>query len=103
MTKERARKYQWYVDPSDSYTNEVLSREITEENTAQIKDDKGSPRKVYLVTAQELSKFRRSRSQLGISFRILVQEGGGKIRDVTFLPKTTRKKTAFPQPAQAVK
>lgn len=73
-------KYQWFVEPLDSLTNETISRELTEENClrgALCAD--GKKRNLWSCDYSLISKLRRSR-KIGLKFNVFVRQGGGKIR-----------------------
>jgi len=94
MSGQRIRNYRWFIEPGDQRTNEAIVREVGEENAREIRDDKGTLRKVYLITSRELAKFKNSKADAGFRFRILAQEGEGKIRDVSFIPSPGKRKAA---------
>ncbi len=82
----KARIYAWFVEPSDSHTNEVFSREISEENlNRDIVCEDRRRRTLWACDNQTVSMFWRSRQDLKIRFKIFCQEGNGKIRECTFL------------------
>lgn len=82
----KARIYTWFLEPSDSHTNEVFSREISEENlNRDIVCGDGRRRTLWVCDVQTVSMFWRSRQDLKIRFKIFCQEGHGKPRECTFL------------------
>ncbi len=91
MATKKVRVYTWYIEPLDLNTNEALSRELASEDAISVRDSNGKSRKVYVIPAQELSKFRNSKADAGFKFNVLGQEGKGKIRDANFLPAIRRK------------
>jgi hypothetical protein len=95
MNNKRVRPpYKWFIEPGDSNTNEAIAREVSSEDAMEIHDDKGTRRRVYLITSKKLTQFRNSKAAAGFRFRILVQEGEGKIRDVSFLPSPGKRRAA---------
>lgn len=88
----KERKFFWFIEPLDSYTNEVISRELPEENfMREIKISDGSFKNLWTCSSSLLSNFNRSKVANNLKFRIYSKEGEGKIRECTFLFKKKRK------------
>lgn len=83
------RIYTWFAEPLDAYTNEVLARELPEENFFRemlCEDEK--ERDLWECKSSFVSFLRRSRKNLHVIFKVYVQEGRyGKIRLTNFLDK----------------
>ncbi|MDO8486138.1 MAG: hypothetical protein Q7S77_00340 [Candidatus Staskawiczbacteria bacterium] len=86
MTK---RKYEWFLEPQDSHTNEVISKNVGDENfSIDIVCTDGQKRTFWQCPSGLVLMLWRSRSNLNIKLKIFGREGkNGKIRDVTFLFK----------------
>ena len=85
------REYEWFLKPTGNvaHTNEVLSRNISEENAMQdVLCQDGKKRDLWRCPSGIVFMLWRSRSNLKITFRIFSRElPNGKIRDCTFLFK----------------
>ena len=91
---EKQREYTWFIEPRGdvAWSNEVISRNIGEENAMQdtLCAD-GKKRNLWQCPSGLILFLWRSRVGLKISFRIFCQEGkNGKIRDKTHLYKNDR-------------
>ncbi len=101
------QSYQWFLEPRNSHTNEVLSNALDgQENFYNnISCADGKRRNLWLCPSGLVFMFWRSRSNLKIRFRIFNRQGEkGKIRDCTFLFKNDsggkRKKRRKRSPAR---
>lgn len=105
MVSARKRTYHWFVEPGDAHTNCTLSAWLSDQNAIAGKcDDKGKPHDLYEVDGRQLDALRKSKAQLGISFKVYVQEGNGKMRLASFLPAIAKRRSAgFPMTAQSAK
>jgi hypothetical protein len=83
------RTYTWFIEPLDAYTNEVLARELSEENFYRnllCEDER--ERDLWECKSSFISFLRRSQKNLHVRFRVYVREGQyGKIRLADFLDK----------------
>lgn len=82
----KQRKYVWYLEPRDSHTNEVFSKNPSLDNEdCQIgricADEK--PHNLWKCPSGMLLMFLRSRNDMEIKFRVWSQEGNGKTYDKT--------------------
>ena len=83
------RTYEWFLEPKDSHTNEVISKNVGEENILRdaICAD-GQRRNLWRCSSGLFFMLWRSRSNLKIRFRIFNREGNnGQIRNCTLLFK----------------
>ena len=80
MTRERV--YYWYVEPLDSHTNTVISGHLpTDEICQGILCGDGKQRDLWLCNRGLISRLKRSKRDLNLSFRVFVKEGdNGPIR-----------------------
>ncbi|MFC1594980.1 hypothetical protein ACFL3E_00950 [Patescibacteria group bacterium] len=86
------RNYRWYIEPFDSHTNEVISKELPEETFLRdFPDEHGKTHNVWPCNHQFVALMQRNQKQQSLMFRIFNSEGGGKMRKVTF-PFSKRKK-----------
>ena len=83
------RTYDWFLEPKDSYTNEVISKNVDEENTLiNVVCADGQKHNLWQCSSGMRDMLWFSRSNLNIKFRIFGREGkNGKIKDLTFLFK----------------
>lgn len=93
----RNRKCIWYLEPRGNvaYSNEVLGKNIGEENASTKICEDEKPHNLWQCPSAQLFMIWRSRtglSMLGKKFAvgIFCQEGNGKIRDVTRIFKNER-------------
>ncbi len=81
---ERRRNYTWYICPLDGWTNQVISREIREENAySEIEVSVQGvciKKKLWECDFDTLMRVRSSKKRLNLRFKIWVKEGGGIIR-----------------------
>jgi len=87
-TEAKKREHEWFLEPRDSHTNEVLSRNLSAEDfsEAMLCSD-GKTRPLWRCPSGLVFFLWRSRQNLKIRFSIFSQEGKGKIRRCTFLFK----------------
>ena len=82
------RKYIWLIEPLDSHTNEVISREVPEENFSRgVICEDGIPHNLWGCDYRIVATLIRSKRDLGLKFRIFNRCGNGKIRECAFLFK----------------
>lgn len=83
---DRHRMYTWYVEPSDSYTNQVVASRISEENAHDgIRCADDISRNLWECSHSFIAELRRSQDDLGIRFKIFCREGkSGAIREWKF-------------------
>lgn len=84
--------HKWFIEPLDAKTNDVLARNQQFLCDEQIFDgalcSDGKPHRLWGCTDYAfVSKFDKSRAQLGISYKIWHQEAQGKIREWNFPEK----------------
>lgn len=84
-----SRSYTWFIEPLDSHTNEVLARELPEENFCRnMLCEDGKERDLWECKSQFVSYLRKSAKCLHIRFKVYVRESRyGKIRLADFLDK----------------
>jgi len=89
MTK---RSYEWFLEPRNNHSNEVISRNIAEENFSEnVICADGQSRNLWRCPSGMVFMLWRSRSNLKITFRIFVRQlPNGKIRNCTFLFKNEK-------------
>jgi hypothetical protein len=97
------QKCEWLVEPLDDYTNEVISREVSEEDMLRdVPCEDGIRRNMWLCTFS-FAKYLWQSKGCGIDLKIFsrtINKGGsrGKAKDVTFLMRhkflTKKKKPA---------
>ena len=89
----RKREYVWFIEPLDSATNEVLSREIRGERFCReaICED-GKKRNLWVCSWSFVSAFKKSKSALALKFKVFNCCSGGKIREFKFPYLRKRKK-----------
>lgn len=74
-------KYSWFIEPLDSFTNEVISRELPEENCSrETLCADGKKRNLWRCGYALISQLKRSKKYSNLKFRVFVRQGGGKIR-----------------------
>ena len=86
------REYEWFLEPKDSYTNEVILKNIDDENASlDVVCEDGERRNLWRCPSGKVFMLWRSRSDLQIRFRIFSRElPNGKIKDCTFLFRNER-------------
>ena len=96
MAHENNRIYQWYAEPLDHTTNNVLASELSEEDFLRdVCDNHGQRHSVWRINSGLVSSLTNSRSQLGLRFKFYIQEGRGQIRLANFLLSSVRRKKAL--------
>ena len=87
------KKYVWFVQPLNSHTNEVLSRELAEENLwHSIFCEDGITRTLWECPIRIIRYLWESKNSLGIEIKVYNVCGpskkfSGRIRECTFLFK----------------
>ena len=76
------REYQWFVEPKDPHTNEVIS-EMSDEAGEQICEDK-EYHNLWRCDRKTINLLKKGKKKFNLDFRIFVQEGKGKIRKWKF-------------------
>ncbi len=87
---KRKRNYIWLIEPLDSHTNEVISREVPEENFSRgVICEDGISHNLYLWECDYriVATLIGSKRDLDLKFRIFNRCGNGQIRDCAFLFK----------------
>ncbi len=85
-------EHNWFVEPLDAYTNEVISKEITEENfQKEMICSDGKKRNLWQCSGLFVSLLKRNEQQNNLKFKIFVQQGKGKIREANFLKRKRTK------------
>jgi len=92
------QRYDWFIEPQDSHTNNIFSQNIDEENYMEgVICADGQRRNLWRCRINLISYFWRSRNDLEIRFKIFNRELlYGKIRDCTFLFKKRKPKKITP-------
>ena len=91
------RTYNWFLEPKNLHTNEIVAQALAEEGTTEermvgARDDKGRRHNLWPCKHSLIQFLERSRSQnLAIKFNVFAQEGRGKIRRFPFTSAKTRK------------
>lgn len=96
--------YFWYVEPSDSHTNEVFSRELPHRDCSrEVVDAKGKRHNLWECPPETVAQFVNSREDQHLMFRIfnrpVYKKGLGKLRNCGFLFFRKRKQK---KPAKAL-
>jgi len=101
MSKQK-RGTEWFVEPQDAHSNEIIAREVAEEDLCRevLCEDK-IPRILWRCSFDLVKFFWQSRSCAGLNIKVFnrrINSGTsrGKARDVTFLlrhkmPKSFKK------------
>lgn len=93
MAEKKMRQYQWFCEPRDRNTNDVLASELSEEDfLREVPVGEGVKRHVWRLNAQLLRSLQNSRPHAGLKFKLYVQEGNGRLRSAHFLKDARRKK-----------
>ncbi len=76
------RNTQWFVEPLDQHTNEVVVAEVSIKDTFEkITCSDRKPHNLYLVPSSSITFLNRSKlTNHFLEFRVWVKEGGGQIR-----------------------
>ena len=76
------KECKWFIEPNDSYTNEIIARRLAEVNeiadstNTVIEDDKGIEHSVYQVkNHQRILEFCKSRNQFQLKFKVYTRTG----------------------------
>jgi hypothetical protein len=90
------RIYEWFLEPNDSHTNEVISRNVGAENIMEdVLCADNQRRNLWRCPSKKVFMLWRSRSDLRIKFRIFSRElPNGGIRDCTIAFKNEPGKKA---------
>lgn len=86
----KARKIiSWYIFTNDSFTNQVISKELSPEDTLDgIKCSDGRRRKLWKCDGSFIAKLRRNKSVQGLHFDVYKKEGKyGSIKKCEFFKK----------------
>lgn len=83
---DRHRLYTWYVEPLDSYTNQVVATRISEENAHDgIRCEDGISRYLWECSHSFIAELKRSQEDLGVRFKVFCREGkSGAVREWKF-------------------
>ena len=91
---------QWFVEPHDKYTNDVIAGYLVDQpdtgeaSIAGLKDDQGIPHNVWQVSHATITRLEASKSTMPLAFRVYLRHGPrGPISLWKFpkkLPKLTR-------------
>lgn len=88
------RVYTWFLEPLDSQTNQAIAGEVPESNLNRgMRCADGRPHNLWECSYKIVAFFWKSKEKMGLRFKIYVKEGGGKIRDGSFLFKKRRRRT----------
>ncbi len=77
----KKRRIEWFVEPLDSHTSEIMARYLTSigslvEQTG-IKDDKGINRLVYQVPDHSvITRFNKDERKFNLKFEVYYQQNG---------------------------
>jgi hypothetical protein len=92
--KLEKQEYQWFVEPLDSHTNEVIARLLEQDMGADlttITDEHGETKEAFIVEHKHIQALENSKKQQNLRFRKYNRKGkDGKIREWKF---TGKKKT----------
>lgn len=98
------QEYEWFLEPQDAQSNEIIAMEVSEENSYRaVPCNDGKQRDLWLVSFSQANFFWQSRSS-GINIKVFcrtINKGisRGKAKDITFLfrnksSKRQKQKTA---------
>ncbi len=101
-----ARTYNWFLEPKNLHTNEVVAQALAEEGSDEerlvgARDDKGKRHNLWPCKHSLIQFLEESQSQdLAIKFNVFVREGQGKIRRYPFTSAkakrfSSNRKTAY--------
>ena len=84
----------WFIFTNDSYTNQVISKELPPENTVDgVKCFDGVERKLWQCDGQFITKIRRNEKSQGLKFEIFKRDGKyGSIKKCDFFDKKKKSK-----------
>lgn len=73
----------WFVEPSDAHTNEVIARNLSATNqlneNVDIEDDKGVSHSVYQVESHSfITRLYRDRQKFSLRFNVYTRQGKNK-------------------------
>jgi len=88
----RKRRYSWYVEPINAYTNMSISMQLPEENFGQFACEDGEYHNLWKCSYKEVKSFWESKKDIGLELNIYNQEGNGSIRLCNFLFSRKKKK-----------
>ena len=79
----------WFIFTNDSYTNEVISRELPSEDTLDgVKCEDGVERKLWKCDGSFITKILKNKNQKRLDFEIFKRDGKyGSIRRADFFGK----------------
>jgi len=86
-----AEKYRWFVEPLDSHTNEIIAKEVGEENLMKDAPCANNKKNLWQCDYSIVAYLMRSCQKLQAKFRIFVQEGNGTIREWNLANKEQKK------------
>lgn len=76
------KECKWFIEPNDSYTNEIIARRLAEVNeiadstNTVIADDKGIEHSVYQVKDHKrILEFCKSKNQFQLKFKVFTRTG----------------------------
>ena len=82
----RARQYTWFVEPRNAFTNEVISRELPEENYFSCIQCDGSERNLWGCDYPYIRNLIASKVSFPLlDFNVFNREGSGRIRQWRFV------------------
>lgn len=83
----------WFIEPLDAQTNEVISRELPVENADRITFTReGRTHTLWQCPFNLVSRLDKSRGSLKLRFQVYNRFGlNGRIRKCPFLPKRGRR------------
>ena len=71
----RRKEYQWFVEPKDAHTNQVIARDLAEminvSDSREVPDDLGEMHNVYQVNEHKfITELNKARIQFSLDFAI---------------------------------
>lgn len=87
------REYEWFLEPLDSNTNEIVARVLPDENFSEnVICGDGKEHKLWACDWAFVFIMKESKGALGAKFRIFNRCGRGPIRECKFLYQGKRKR-----------
>ena len=83
----KKRNYSWFIEPRDSHTNEVLARELTEDDFKKGVLCVDGRHNLWQCPWDFVRNLIKSRKTLKVNFKVFNQQGNGAIRECMFLKK----------------
>ena len=91
-SNKQERKHHWFLKTDDTYTKEVLLRELPPQSFRPDEPDAdGNRHEVFAVGPREYESIMKHRSAQHLKFTLYVREDRGKMRVATFSPSDLKR------------